>query len=198
MKVIGRDREVPRSSVLKTACSPGGPASGSTACGLRLVFDRERGADLLPIDSPASLGDRTPLSEVGLPGARARGLVLTLGRRHFSPQPQGLATFHARARFQWVGGHRRERLYGAHGKEESLGVVGPEVFDSQRVGGYSPLDFPPSDGSCWAFWRQSETGGGAAYADPHPRWCTRPGNRSGTDVKSGKRMAVKPGAGGSR
>jgi hypothetical protein len=22
-------------------------------------------------------------------------------------------------------------------------VVGPEVFDSQRTGGYSPLDFPP-------------------------------------------------------
>jgi len=57
---------------------PGGPGSGSTACGLRLVFDRERGADL-PIDSPV-FGDRTPLWEVGLPGARAPGLVLTLGR----------------------------------------------------------------------------------------------------------------------
>jgi hypothetical protein len=67
------------------ACSPGGPGSGSTGCGLRLLFDRERGADL-PIDSPVlatgpPLGGRTPPE-------RERGLVLTLGRGHFSPQPQ--------------------------------------------------------------------------------------------------------------
>jgi hypothetical protein len=36
-------------------------------------------------------------------------------------------------------------------------VVGPEVFDSQRAGGYSPLDFPLFDGLRWASWRQSET-----------------------------------------
>jgi hypothetical protein len=51
------------------------------ACGLRLVFDRDRGADLLPIDSPVSLGDRTPLSEVGLPPERERSVwSLTFGR----------------------------------------------------------------------------------------------------------------------
>jgi hypothetical protein len=57
------------------ACRQEIQVAGSTACGLRLVFDRDRGADLLPIDS---LGDRSPLSEVGLPGALVRGLVLTL------------------------------------------------------------------------------------------------------------------------
>ena len=37
------------------------------------------------------------------------------------------------------------RLHCTHGEEESLGVVGTEVvFDSQRIGGYSPLDFPSS------------------------------------------------------
>jgi hypothetical protein len=42
-----------------------------------------------------------------------------------------------------------------------VGVVGPKVFDSQRAGGYSPLDFPPSGGLCWASWRQSEEGEGS-------------------------------------
>ena len=37
-------------------------------------------------------------------------------------------------------------------------MVGPEVFDSQRAGGYSPLDFPPSAGLCWASWRRRQTG----------------------------------------
>ena len=33
-----------------------------------------------------------------------------------------------------------------------------KVFDSQRAGGYSPLDFPLFGGLCWASWRRSETG----------------------------------------
>jgi hypothetical protein len=138
------------------ACSPGGPGSGSTGCGLRLLFDRERGSG--PTDRFAGFGDRTPSGRSDSPGARARGLVLTLGRGHFSPQPQTSQPFTRVRVINCLGGHRRERLHGAHGKEESLDVVGPEVFDSQRVGGYSPLDFPPSGGSCWASWRQARQG----------------------------------------
>ena len=36
--------------------------------------------------------------------------------------------------------------------------MGQEVFDSQRAGGYSPLDFPLSGGLCWASWVQGEKG----------------------------------------
>jgi hypothetical protein len=100
-----------------------GPGSGSTARGLRLVFDRDRGADLLPIDSPVSWA--TGALEGRTPPERERAVwSLTLGRGHFSPQPPGLATFHARALSMGWRAPRGE-VYGAHGEEESLGVVRP-------------------------------------------------------------------------
>ena len=44
-----------------------------------------------------------------------------------------------------------ESVTGAHGEEESLGVVSPEGFDSQRAGGYSPPAFPPLRRSALGF-----------------------------------------------
>ena len=160
------------------ACSPGGPASRSMACGLRLVCDRDRGADL-PVDPPV-WADRTSLLEV-VSGGRARGLVphpRSGALLSTASRPRNLSLSCALSR---SGRATPRELLRAHGEEEGSGRGGPrKVFDSQRAGGYSPLDFPLFGGLCWASWRQSETGGGAVHAEPRSRWSTRPGDGSDT------------------
>lgn len=67
-----------------------------------------------------------------------------------------------------------------------------KMFDSQRTGGYSPLDFPLLGGLCWASWRQSEQGG-AVYVEPRSKWSTRPGDGSDTHGEiPGNGLAVQP------
>jgi hypothetical protein len=57
-----------------------------------------------------------------------------------------------------------------------VGVVGPKVFDSQRAGGYSPLDFPPFGRFVLGFLETERGRGGAVYEEPRSRWGTRPGD----------------------
>ena len=47
--------------------------------------------------------------------------------------------------------------------------LGLRVIDSENAGGYSPLNFPPSGGLCWASGSQSEKGGGEVYAESRSR-----------------------------
>ena len=139
------------------ACSPGGPASRSTACGLRLVCDRDRGADL-PVDPPV-WADRTSLLEVGLPRRPS-----AWSRPSLSVGGTSLHGLQASQPFPLVPVIKVRRaapreLLRAHGEEEGSGRGGAQkVFDSQRAGGYSPLDFPLFGGLRWASWRRSETG----------------------------------------
>jgi hypothetical protein len=70
-------------------------------------------------------GDRISLLEVGLPGGRARGLVLTVGRGHLSTtasRPRNLS----RSCAMKVRRAAPRELLRALGEEEGLGVVGPE------------------------------------------------------------------------
>jgi hypothetical protein len=127
---------------------PGDPGSGSAASGLQLVFDRDRAADL-PKDSPVLWVTAPALGALDSP-ERERGLVLTPGRGTSLHSLQARKPFTLVRVINRVGGHCLDRLYGADDDEESLGVVGPEVFDSQKAGGYSPLDFPLLGDLCWA------------------------------------------------
>ena len=121
------------------------------------------------------LGDRTSLLEG--PGSGCRP---TLGREHFSLRPPGLATFPAGARYQCEEGSAEggstvltaEEGMQAWWARKGLTRKGPEVTVRSTS--------PSSGGLCWASWRQSETGGGAVYAEPRSRWSTRPGDGSDT------------------
>ena len=62
-------------------------------------------------------------------------------------------------------------------------MVGPEVFDSQRAGGYSPLDFPLFGRFVLGFLETERDRGRSVYAEPRSRWSTRPGDGSDTQVK---------------
>ena len=55
-------------------------------------------------------------------------------------------------------------------RRRSLGAVGAEVFDSQRAGGYSPVDFPLFGGLCWAFLEtERDRGGAVCMSEPRSR-----------------------------
>ena len=155
------------------------------------------------IDSPVSwrldsaLGGRTP------PSASV-GLVPHLRRGHCSPQPPGPRNLSRSCALSMGWRAPPREAHGAHGEEESLGVVGPEVIDSQRAGGYSPLDFPPSGGSCWASWRQARQGrnsvSGASSEVEHAAWrrirCAgetgeTPGGETSRDSKSTRKVRTE-------
>jgi hypothetical protein len=68
-------------------------------------------------------------------------------------------------------------------------------FDSQWIGGYSPLDFALFDGVCWASLETEDEGD--VYAAPHRRWTTaRRRIRDPAAIR--ERLAVKVEAGGTR
>jgi hypothetical protein len=65
-------------------------------------------------------------------------------------------------------------------------LASPEGFDSHRIGGYSPLDFPLFGGLSWASLEtELKKGKELVHAEPRSRWSTRPGDGSDTQVKSG-------------
>jgi hypothetical protein len=126
------------------------------ACDLRLVCDRDRGTG--PSGGSAGLG-RQELAFGVVSGGRTPGArpSLSVGG-HFSPRLQASQPFPI-VHVLKSGGSAERGSHCAHGEEEGSGRgTARKMFDSQKVGGYSPLDFPPSGGLCWASWRQSEQG----------------------------------------
>jgi len=82
-----------------------------------------------------------------------------VGSGHFSSRPPGLATLPPGSRYQGEEGGTDGGATVLKAGEGDACLVDRTVFDSQRAGGYSPLDFPPSGGLCWASWRHSKTRG---------------------------------------
>ena len=89
----------------------------------RLVCDRDRERTFRWIRR--FVGDRTSLSEVGLPGGRALVSSLTLGRGTSLHGLQASQPFPL-VRVIKVRRAAPRELHRAHGEEEDLGVVGPE------------------------------------------------------------------------
>jgi len=169
---IGHDREVPL-VCSKRPVRQQVPGSGSTASGLRLVFDRDRGADLLTIDSLGFLGD-SPALGGRTPPERERGLVPHPSVGGTSPtasRPRNLSGSCALS-MGWRAPPREARRCSRRGGEswaqwarKCLTRKRPEV----TVRSTSPL------------WRlvlgflETETDrGGAVYVEPRSRWSTRP------------------------
>jgi hypothetical protein len=80
-----------------------------------------------------------------------------------------------------------------------LGGLGLEVIDSEKAGGYSPLDFPPFGRFVLGFLETGRERGSRSVCRILVEESTRP-RRSikCARAESGKTMAVKPAAGGSR
>ena len=175
-KVIGRDREARVvCSQMAFARRSSEPGRWPLACGWSAIVAADR-----PVDSPV-LGRQDPRSwRSGSPEGKRVVSSLTLGRGHFSPRPPGLATFPARARYQGQEGSAEESSSVLTARRSNLGAVGPERFDSQRAGGYSPLDFPLFGRFVLGFLETERDRGGAVYAEPRSRWSTRPGDGSDT------------------
>ena len=139
MKVIGRDREV-RGRLISNrlfARRSNEPGRLPLACDWPAIVTAD-----LPVDSPV-LGDRTSLLEVTLPQRasvwplphpRSKALLYTASK------PRNLSRSCA---LSILGGQRRERLTVLR-RGGVPSVVDRKGFDSQRAGGYSPLDFPSS------------------------------------------------------